>query len=80
MTKPEEGDLVRLRRSLPERHLAAGARGVVVVDYAKYSGVDAPLEYEVEFVDSDGTTKVFATLSVDDVELVSRPGYSRSAS
>lgn len=78
--KPEEGDVVRLRRSLPEHHLPAGSQGAVVVDYAKYSGGDGPLEYEVEFADSDGTTKVLVTLSEDDVQIVSRPGYGKSSS
>jgi Domain of unknown function (DUF4926) len=78
--KPEEGDVVRLRRSLPERHLKAGSQGVVVVDYARYSGGDAPLEYEVEFADPDNTTKVLSTLSVDDFEIVSRPRYGKSGS
>jgi hypothetical protein len=78
--KPEEGDTIRLRRSLPEHGLPAGSTGRIVVDYAKYSGSDGPLEYEVEFADPNGATELFATLAVDDVELVSRPGYSRSVS
>ncbi len=78
--KPQEGDTIRLRRSLPEHNLPAGSTGTVVVDYAKYSSSDDPLEYEVQFADPDGTTELFATLCVDDVELVSRPGYSRSTS
>ncbi|MGH3542016.1 MAG: DUF4926 domain-containing protein [Mycobacterium sp.] len=78
--KPEEHDIVRLLRPLPGHKLPAGSTGTVVVDYAKYSGGDGPLEYEVEFTDSDGATNVLATLSMDDIEIVSRPGYGKSAS
>jgi hypothetical protein len=78
--KPEEGDVVRLRRSLPEHHLPAGSQGTVVVDYAKYSGGDEPFEYEVEFADSDGARTTLLTVSEGDVEIVSRPGYSKSPS
>lgn len=77
---PEEGEVVRLRRSLPEHNRPAGSTGTVVVDYAKFSGVDAPLEYEVEFAGSDVETKVLVTLTVDDVEIVSRPRYGNPAS
>ncbi len=31
--KPEENDVVRLLRPLPERNLRAGSTGTVVVDY-----------------------------------------------
>jgi hypothetical protein len=77
-TRPEEGDTVRLRRSLPEQRLFAGSTGTIAVDYKKYLGGDEPHEYEVEFTSVDGATKLFATLSVDDLELVSRPGYGPS--
>jgi hypothetical protein len=77
---PEKGDVVRPRRSLPEHHLPAGSTGTVVVDYAKYSGSDEPLEYEVEFAGSDAETKVLVTLTVDDIEIVSRPRYGNPAS
>lgn len=73
--KPEEGDMVRLRRSLPEHGLPAGSPGTVLVDYAKYTGSDVPLDYGVEFTSPDGTTDLFENLSVDDVEVVSRPSY-----
>jgi Domain of unknown function (DUF4926) len=77
--KPEEGDVVRLLRTLPRHDLAAGSTGTVVVDYAKYSGGDAPLEYEVEFSEPDATTKTLVTLTVDDVEVLSRPRYGNPA-
>lgn len=73
--KPEEGDTVRLRRSLPEHGLRAGARGTIIVDYAEYTDSDEPLDYGVEFTGPDGTTDLFENLSVHDVELVSRPSY-----
>jgi hypothetical protein len=71
--RPEEGDLVALRRSLPSHNLSAGALGVVVVDYSKYSGGSGPLEYEVEFAGADATATVLTTLTVDDLTIVSRP-------
>lgn len=77
---PEEGDVVRLRRSLPEHNRPAGSTGTVVVDYAKFSGVDAPLEYEVEFAGSDAETKVLVTLTVDDIEIVPPPRYGNPTS
>lgn len=54
--KPEELDVVRLLRPLPEHNLAAGSRGAVVMDHAKYSAEDLPPAYEVEFAVADGVT------------------------
>jgi hypothetical protein len=71
--KPEEYDVVRLLRDLPEHKLSAGSTGAVVMDYTKYSGRDLPPAYEVEFVDSDGVTQALVTVSAEDLEVVSRP-------
>jgi len=73
--KPEEGDTVRLRRNLPEHRLPAGLHGTIIVDYAKYTDSDEPVDYEVQFTGPDGTTDLFENLSADDVEVVSRPSY-----
>ena len=78
--KPEEYDIVRLLRPLPEHNLLAGSTGTVVVDYTRYSDGTLPPEYEVEFANPDGTTKALVTVSCDDIEIVSRPGYGKSAS
>ncbi|HYB39029.1 MAG TPA: DUF4926 domain-containing protein [Mycobacterium sp.] len=67
-------------RPLSEHNLPAGSRGTVVVDYTKYWDGDVPPEYEVEFADSDGITQALVTLSGDDLEVVSRPGYGKSPS
>jgi hypothetical protein len=71
--KPEEYDVVQLRRDMPEHGLSAGSRGAVVMDYSKHSGGTRLPAYEVEFVDSDGLTQALVTVSEDDLEVVSRP-------
>ncbi|MGV0076968.1 DUF4926 domain-containing protein [Mycobacterium colombiense] len=71
--KPEEHDVVRLVRPLPERGLPAGSRGTVVMDYTKSSDADLPPAYEVEFSDADGITQALVTLSEDDLEVAWRP-------
>jgi hypothetical protein len=69
--KPEEYDIVRLLRPLPEHHLAAGAKGTVVMDYSKHSDSDtAP--FEVEFTDAEGVTIALVTLQASDLEVVKR--------
>jgi hypothetical protein len=73
--KPEEGDLVALRRGLPSYDLSAGTSGVIVVDYSKYSDSDGPLEYEVEFAGADPAGKVLTTLTADDLTILSRPRF-----
>lgn len=78
--KPEEYDVVRLLRPLPEYDLPAGARDAVVMDHTKYSKRNIPPAYEVEFVDDDGVTQVLATVSEDDLEVVSRPGSTTNSS
>lgn len=55
--KPEELDVVRLLRPMPEHRLAAGSRGTAVMDYAKYSNNDLEPAYKVEFADADGITQ-----------------------
>jgi len=72
--KPEEYDVVRLLRDLPEHNLSAGSTGAVVMDYSKHSGERLPAAYEVEFVDSAGFTQALVTVAEDDLEVVSRPG------
>jgi hypothetical protein len=78
--KPEEYDVVRLLRPLPEHGLPTGAEGTVVMDYAKYSSRDLTPAYEVEFVDSDGMTQALVTVPEEDLEVVWRPdsGSDRS--
>jgi len=71
--KPEEYDVVRLLRDLPEHNLSAGSTGAVVMDYTKQSDGNLPPAYEVEFVDSYGATQALVTVSGDDLEVVSRP-------
>ncbi|ORB76528.1 DUF4926 domain-containing protein, partial [Mycobacterium timonense] len=39
-------------------------------DYTTYSDRDLPPAYEVEFVNSDGTTQALVTISEDDIEVV----------
>ncbi|GAB4973895.1 MULTISPECIES: DUF4926 domain-containing protein [Mycobacterium] len=68
--KPQELDVVQLLRPLPEHNLPAGATGTVVIDYTTYSDRDLPPAYEVEFVNSDGTTQALVTISEDDIEVV----------
>jgi hypothetical protein len=54
--KPEEYDVVKLLRDLPEHNLSAGSTGAVVMDYTKHSAGNLPPAYEVEFMDSSGVT------------------------
>jgi hypothetical protein len=75
--KPEEHDVVRLLRDLPEHNLSAGSTGAVVMDYSKHSDEKLPAAYEVEFVDSEGVTKALVTVAEDDLEVVSRLGSGR---
>jgi hypothetical protein len=70
--KPEEYDVVRLLRPLPEHNLPAGSEGTVVMDHSKYSNKDLPPAYEVEFMDTDGVTQAVVTLYEDDLEVVWR--------
>ena len=72
--KPEEYDVVQLRRPLPEHDLPAGAKGAVVMDLTKHSGSTVPPAYEVEFVDRDGVTAAVITVAEEDLEVTSRLG------
>ncbi|OJZ64303.1 hypothetical protein BRW65_29140 [Mycobacterium paraffinicum] len=72
--RPQEFDLIRLLRPLPEHGLPAGSRGTVVMDYAKDANADLPPAYEVEFADVDGATRALVTLGEGDLEVVWRPG------
>jgi hypothetical protein len=71
--KPEEYDVVRLLRELPEHNVSAGSTGAVVMDYTKHSGGNLPAAYEVEFVDPDGSTQALVTIAEEDPEVVWRP-------
>jgi Domain of unknown function (DUF4926) len=73
--KPEEYDVDQLRRPLPEHGLPAGARGTIVIDYAKfdyakYGGKNLRPAYEVEFADAHGVTQALVTIYEDDLEVV----------
>ena len=70
--KPEELDVVRLLRDLPEHNLSAGSTGAVVMDYTKSSGGSLPAAYEVEFVDPDGSTQALVTIAEEDLEVIRR--------
>lgn len=75
--KPEEYDIVRLLRPLPEYNLPAGSTGTVVMDYTKYdyaklSGKSLPPAYEVEFADAHGVTQALVTIREEDLEVVQR--------
>jgi hypothetical protein len=78
--KPEEYDVVRLLRDLPEHNLSAGSTGAVVMDYTKHSNLNLPAAYEVEFVDSEGVTQALVTVAEEDLEVVSRPGSGNKLS
>lgn len=68
--KPQDSDVVRLRRPLPEHDLPAGSEGTVVNDFQDN---DLPPEYLVEFADSDGVTQALITIPEDNLEVVWRP-------
>lgn len=78
--RPREHDVVRLLTARPENSLAAGSTGTVVVDYTEYTGDIAPAEYEVEFPENNGAPAAMITVPGEDLEVVSRPGYSGSSS
>lgn len=69
--EPEEYDLVRLRRALPEFNLPAGAEGTALI---KHKTKDLPLAYEVEFPESVGATQPWMTILGTDLEVVWREG------
>lgn len=70
--KPEEYDVVRLLRPLPEFDLPAGATGAVVFDYTKDASPGLPPAYEVEFTDGQGITQAVVTVDEKDLEVVSQ--------
>lgn len=77
MLKPEEYDIVRLLRPIPEHNLPVGSKGTVVMDYtkydyAKYTGKSLPPAYEVEFADAQGVTQALVTIQEQDLEVVQR--------
>lgn len=77
MLKPEEYDVVRLRRPLAKHNLPAGSKGTIVIDHtkydhAKYTGKSLPPAYEVEFTDGQLLTLAVVTVYEEDLEVVSR--------
>jgi hypothetical protein len=75
--KPEEYDVVQLRKPLPQHNLPVGARGTVVMDYGKYAEPgkkDLAIAYEVEFMDAGGDTLAVDTIAESDLEVVWREG------
>ncbi len=59
----QEYEVVKLKRALPDKGLAAGATGTVLYIYR-----DTPLAYEVEFTDHEGRTIALLTLGEDALE------------
>jgi len=57
-------DVVRLTRAFPEKGVAAGAQGTVLMTF------DDPPGYIIEIVDSEGQTVAELDVRPDDVELV----------
>jgi uncharacterized protein DUF4926 len=76
--KPEENDIVRLLRPLPEHNLRAGSTGTVVVDYTEYSEGALPAKYEVEFANSEDNSQTLVTVRDDDLQILSRPRYGNA--
>lgn len=68
--KPQDSDVVKLRRPLPEHDLAAGTQGTVVND-VQTQGL--PPAYLVEFADSDGITQALVHVPEDNLDVVWRP-------
>jgi Domain of unknown function (DUF4926) len=66
---PQDSDVVRLRRPLPEHNLPAGSEGTVVNDI-QTEGL--PHAYLVEFADSDGVTYALVHVPEDSLEIVWR--------
>jgi len=57
-------DVVRLKRAFPEKGVAAGMQGAVLMTF------DDPPGYLVEIVDSEGGTVAELAVHPEDVELV----------
>jgi hypothetical protein len=68
--KPQDFDVVRLRRPLLEHHLPAGSEGTVVNDFQSN---DLRAAYLVEFADPDGVTQALITVPEDNLDVVWRP-------
>jgi hypothetical protein len=67
--RPQENDVVRLLRPLPQYDISVGAQGTVVM---VYRDPGLPPAYEVEFADDDGVTQALVTLKDGDVEVTWR--------
>ena len=65
---PGELDVVRVRHTLPEHNIAAGAKGTVVMVH----DTPGPPAYEVEFSGSDGATLALVTLQQNDIDFTWR--------
>jgi Domain of unknown function (DUF4926) len=68
--KPQDSDVVRLLRPLPEHNLPAGSEGTVVTDFQSN---DLRPAYLVEFADPDGVTQALITVPEDNLDVVWRP-------
>ena len=66
---PQENDVVRLLRPVPQHDLPTGAQGTVVM---VYRDAGLPPAYEVEFADADGITQAVVTLKPEDLEVTWR--------
>lgn len=62
----EEYQVVRLSKDIPAEGLGAGLRGTVLMVHPQRP--ESPREYEVEFVDEEGTTLALLTLPEGDLE------------
>jgi Domain of unknown function (DUF4926) len=69
--KPEEYDVVRLLRPLPDYNAPVGAEGTVVM---VLTANDLPRAYAVEFPESVGTNEPWFTIAEADLEVVWRQG------
>jgi hypothetical protein len=68
--KPQDSDVVRLRRALPEHNPPAGSEGTVVNDFQSN---DLRPAYLVEFADPDGVTQALVTVPEGNLDVVWRP-------
>jgi hypothetical protein len=68
--KPQDSDVVRLRRPIPEYDLPPGSKGTVANDIQTRG---LPSAYLVEFAASDGVTQALITVAEDNLEIVWRP-------
>ncbi len=60
-------DIVRLKKSIPEKNLKSGTKGTVLIIHDEQN---LPLAYVVEFINDDGTSLAVVTVEATDVEKV----------